>query len=106
MVIRCGNFEIKPFKQFSIIQTKEDNQSIKHYTNINGNLVCAICGKEVESFEAIMKTTAIIGSDGEIKEIKAGDIMLVKPTKCSKCNSLEFIKTFIVNEDLYGQRIN
>lgn len=106
MIIKYENFKIRPFKQFSIIQTEEDNKFVKHYTNVNGNLVCAICGKEVESFETIIKTTTIIGFDGRIKEIKAGDIMLIKPTKCPKCDSLEFVKTFTVNEDLYGQRIN
>lgn len=106
MVIKYKNLKVEPFKQFAIIQTKEDNESVKHYTNVNGNLVCAICGKEAENFEAIIRATIVVGPDGEVKKVKANDIMLIKPTKCSKCDNFEFIKTFTANEDSYGQRIN
>lgn len=114
MIIKHKNLKVKPFKQITIIQTKEDNGFIKHYTNVDSNLVCIICGEEVRSFEAIIKAIITVGSDKKIEKIEASDIMLIKPTKCSKCGNPEFIKTFTANknspftanEDLYGQRIN
>jgi hypothetical protein len=106
MIVKYKSLKVEPFKQFAIIQTKEDNESIEHYTDMNGNLVCAICGEEAKNFEVIIRATVTVKSDGEIKKIKTDNIMLIKPIECFKCGSFEFIKTFTENEDFYGQRIN
>ena len=96
---------VKPLEQFSIIQTKKDKRLVKCHTDLDNSLTCAACGKETINFEVIIKTTAVITADGEIEEIGNGNIMLIKPIKCSHCGGVSFIETFTVNEDLYGQQI-
>ena len=104
MVTRYGNFKIKQLEHFSIIQTKKDEQLVKSHININNNLTCAVCGREAINFEVIIKTTAVISGDKEIEEIGDSNIMLIRPIRCSFCNSSNFIETFTVNEDLYEQQ--
>lgn len=106
MIVKYGNFKVKPLEQFSIVQTKRDKQLVKCHTDLNNGLTCAVCGKEAINFEVIIKTTATIEADGTVGELEDGNIMLIRPIKCPHCDSLNFIETFTVNEDLYGQRIN
>lgn len=118
MVSEYEDFKVKPFKNLSIIQTKQDRQLTKSHIETDSHLRCAVCGNTAINFEVIIKTTAIITAKGEIERIDDSDVMLTKPLECPCCNSCSFTKIVInkdaspknedfyaENEDFYGQRV-